>query len=330
MISRLLLGVALAATAPLAAAAADVEVTIDGGKAPLHGSLRTPAGFTRGPAVLMISGSGPTDRNSDSATPHVRPASLRLLADGLEREGLPSLRFDKRGIAASLAAGPAEADLRFDDLVKDAAAWAALLKAQPGVTCVVLFGHSEGALIAAAVAARTPVCGVVETAGVGRPVDVVIEAQIAAAGAPPAVQATMRETFDALKQGRTVPTPPGLDALFRPSVQPYLISLLRYDPVATLEAAKAPVLILQGDNDVQVSVEDAHRLAAARPDAELVIVHGMNHILKDAPTDRAGNLATYADPGRPLEPEVVPTVVAFIRKVDGSHQSRPPEPFPNP
>lgn len=315
MIFRPMLAAALAAAFPLAAAAADVEVAIDGGKAPLHGALRVPEGFKRGPAVLMIAGSGPTDRNSDSNIPGVKPASFRLLADGLEQEGIPSLRFDKRGIGASLNAAPPEADLRFDDLVKDAAAWAAFLKARPGVTCVVIFGHSEGALIGAAVTAQTPVCGLVEASGVGRPVDLVIEAQMAAAGASPEVQTKVRETLKALKEGRTAETPPRLGALFRPSVQPYLISWLKYDPTATLKAARAPVLILQGDNDIQVSVEDARLLAAARPDAKLVIVPGMNHILKDAPTDRAGNLAAYADPSRPLAPEVVPTVAKFVKEL---------------
>jgi pimeloyl-ACP methyl ester carboxylesterase len=234
-----------------------------------------------------------------------------LLADGLEAAGVPSLRFDKRFVGASKAAGGDEADLRFDDLVKDAAAWAAFLGKQPGV----IFGHSEGALIGAAVAGQTPLCGLVEASGVGRPADVVIEGQVAAAGAPAAVQAEIKDVFAALKEGRTVEPPPGLGALFRPSVQPYLISWLKYDPVATLKAAKTKVLILQGDNDVQVSMDDARLLAAARPDARLVIVHGMNHVLKPAPTDRAGNLATYADPNLPLTSEVVPAVAAFVKEV---------------
>ena len=76
---------------------------------------------------------------------------------------------------------------------------------------------------------------------------------------------------------------------------------------------EAPVLILQGDNDLQVSVQDARLLAAARPGARLVIVPGMNHVLKDAPTDRAGNIATYADPNRPLAPELAAAIVAFVK-----------------
>ncbi|QYE33461.1 MULTISPECIES: alpha/beta hydrolase [Sphingosinicellaceae] len=175
----------------------------------------------------MIAGSGPTDRNSDSTIPGVKPGSFRLLADDLERQGIPSLRFDKRSIGASAGAARLEADLRFDDFVRDAADWAAFLGSRPGVTCVVIFGHSEGALIGAAIASHVPVCGPVEASGVGRPMDAVVEAQVAAAGAPSEVQDQVQAIYEALKQGRTVDSPPKLRGLFRPPVQPYLISALR-------------------------------------------------------------------------------------------------------
>lgn len=319
MIIRLMLGAAFALAIPCSVSAKDMEVTIAGGKAPLHGSYRVPQGFARGPAVLIIAGSGPTDRNSDSTIPGVKPGSFRLLADDLERQGIPSLRFDKRSIGASAAAAPPEADLRFDDFVRDAADWATFLKSRPGVTCVVVFGHSEGALIGAAIASHVPVCGLVEASGVGRPMDAVVEAQFAAAGAPSEVQAQVQAIYEALKQGRTVDSPPKLRGLFRPSVQPYLISALKYDPVATIKQVTVPVLIVQGDNDFQVSVQDAKLLASAQPNARLVIVPGMNHVLKEAPTDRAGNLATYGDPALPLVPELISRVVGFVQSVGNGH-----------
>jgi uncharacterized protein len=76
---------------------------------------------------------------------------------------------------------------------------------------------------------------------------------------------------------------------------------------------KAPVLIVQGENDLQVSVEDARLLAAAKPDARLVIVPGMNHVLKAAPADRAGNLAAYAEPDRPLAPGLMGAILGFVK-----------------
>jgi pimeloyl-ACP methyl ester carboxylesterase len=288
------------------------EITVDGGAAPLYGSLLTPQGARPGPAVLLIAGSGPTDRDGNSTVPQVRPANLKLIAEGLAAAGVTSLRYDKRAIGKSAPAALSEADLRFTTAVDDAVLFARLLKAQPGVTCVILLGHSEGSLIAALAAQKVETCGVIEASGIGRPLGVVLREQLVHT-LPPPLMAQADAGLTELEHGRTIASIPGLDALFRPSVQPYLISQLTLDPAKALAAVKAPVLILQGDNDVQVSVQDARLLAAARPDAKLVILPGVSHILKDAPTDRPGNLATYADPGRPLAPGVMPEVLAFVK-----------------
>jgi pimeloyl-ACP methyl ester carboxylesterase len=117
-----------------------------------------------------------------------------------------------------------------------------------------------------------------------------------------------------LRAGRTfanVPEP--LAPLFRPSVQPYLISQLNLDPAQAIGAVRAPTLIMQGGHDLQVGVTDAQRLRAARPDARLVILDGVNHVLKDAPAERGANLATYADPALPLNPAVVSLITEFVR-----------------
>jgi len=288
------------------------EVTVDGGAAPLFGSLLTPERARPGPAVLLIAGSGPTDRDGNSPLPAVKPANLKLIAEALAAAGVPSLRYDKRAIAKSAPAALKESDLRFATAVDDAVAFARLLKAQPGVTCVVVLGHSEGALVAALAAQKTPTCGVIEVAGMGRPFGVVLREQFAAQGLPAPVLAQIDAGLSELERGREIPNVPGLETLFRPSVQPYLISQLTIDPAQALAKVEAPALIVQGDNDLQVQVQDARLLAAARPDARLVIVPGMNHVLKDAPTDRAGNIAAYADPTRPLAAGLMPAILGFV------------------
>jgi pimeloyl-ACP methyl ester carboxylesterase len=289
------------------------EVTVDGGPAPLYGSLLTPAVARPGPAVLLIAGSGPTDRDGNSTVPGVRPGNLKLIAEGLAAAGVTSLRYDKRAIAKSAPAAVSEADLRFTTAVDDAVLFARLLQAQPGVTCVILLGHSEGALVAALAAQKIAACGVIEVSGIGRPLGVVLREQLVAQNLPPPIMAQIDAGLAELEHGREIANIPGLESLFRPSVQPYLISQLTLDPAKALAAVKAPVLILQGDNDLQVSVQDARLLAAARPDAKLVVLPGMNHVLKTAPSDRAGNFATYADPSLPLAPGTVQAIVAFVR-----------------
>jgi uncharacterized protein len=292
----------------------DREVTIDGGLARLHGSLRTAEHPTTGAAMLMLMGSGQSDRNANGP-PSLHTDGSRMIADELAARGITTLRIDKRCVGASAPACPREEDLRVQTYVDDAVAWVRFLRAQPGVSCVVVYGHSEGAMFAALVAAETPVCGVVSASGPGRPFDEVIQAQMTARGAPTAVVAETDRIMGELKQGRLVadvPPTPRLQALFRPSIQPYMISEFAISPSKAIAAVKAPVLVLQGGRDLNVSVEDALLLVAARPGAKLVLLPEMNHVLKDVPADRAANNAAYRDPSLPLDPGVAPALAAFV------------------
>jgi uncharacterized protein len=284
-------------------------------------SLKTPTGTLAGtetrlakaPAAvaLILAGSGPTDRNGNG--PSINTDTYKLLAADLAAHGIATLRVDKRGIGASAGAMTSEADLRITTYSDDAKVWAADLKKRTGAHCVWLIGHSEGALIAELAAQdNSDVCGLALLAGPGRKAGDVLREQLAAMPDPLRQQAF--EAIAELEAGRTVVSPPPeLMALFRPSVQPYLISWLAIDPPAQLAKQKAPVLIVQGDNDIQVGVADAKLLAAARPDARLVILPGVNHILKSAPADRAANIATYSDPSLPLAPGVVDAIADFMR-----------------
>lgn len=294
--------------------ASDEEVTIDGGHAPLHAAWRQPRPFRGGRVVLILPGSGPTDRDGNSAIPGVHPNTYRMIADALAANGIASLRIDKRGVGASAAAAASEQDLRFTTYVDDAVAWVNYAWRRSGVRCVSILGHSEGAQIAALAAARVRNCGLISASGEGHDIGETIVRQVSAGGAPPEIVAEVQHDIDELRAGRTIPNPPSaLMSIFRPSVQPYMISWLALSPTTAIAAVRAPVLVIQGDADVQVPVDDARLLAAARPGAALVILSGVNHVLKQAPADRAGNIATYADPSLALAPGVMPPIVSFVR-----------------
>ena len=286
-------------------------VTLPSEPAPLHATLLTPDGPTRA-AALIIAGSGPTDRDGNNPL-GVASSSYRLLAEGLAEQGIATIRTDKRGVGASAFAGMAEADLRFTDYSNDARAWAAQTARLTGQPCAWLIGHSEGAMVALVTVAGgdDAVCGVVLLAGAGRPIGAVLREQLANAPEPLRGQAVA--ILAELEAGRLVTdVPPQLAALFRPPVQPYLISWLPLDPAAMVAAYPGPVMIGQGTTDIQVGLTDANALAAARPGARLTIWEGVNHLLKIAPADRAGNIATYSDPTLPLAPGVVEDVAGFI------------------
>ena len=307
------LAVALAA---LTTAPVSTEIVLPSQPAPLHGTLLTPPGASA--VAVILPGSGPTDRDGNSPM-GVAAGTYRLLAEGLADQGIATLRIDKRGIAASAAAGPAEADLRFDAYAADARAWAAEAAARAGKPCAWLIGHSEGALVALKAVAggddpeSSKVCGLILLAGAGRPAGVVLREQLTALPDPLKTQAY--DALTELEAGRTVANPPPeLAAMFRPSVQPYLISWLALDPARLAAAYDGPIFIGQGTTDIQVGVADAEALKAAQPRADLVIWDGVNHVLKVAPAERAANIATYMDPAPPLAPGVVDAVADFILK----------------
>lgn len=286
-------------------------ISLDTGTGELFGSLLLPKSDKPVPVVLIISGSGPTDRdgnNSDGG----RNDNLKRLAWVLAKHNIASVRYDKRGVAASLAATPDERNLSVEAYVADAEAWGHKLKSDPRFGPLILLGHSEGALIASLAAPSVDAAAVISMSGTARPVDQLLRQQLARS-LPPALMQRSNELIDSLKAGKTdanVPAP--LQVIFRPSVQPYLISLFRQDPAAAFARLKMPALIIQGSNDIQVSVEDALQLKAAKPDAELALIEGMNHVMRIVPNDVKRQLASYKDPNLPLAAELGTRILGFI------------------
>jgi hypothetical protein len=304
----------LALFAPLAQA---TEATIDliTATGTIHGTLRLPDVTVPVPVVLLVAGSGPTDRNGNSALTGGNNDSLKLLAQALAEAGLASVRYDKRGIAASRAAGPAEADLRFDHYVDDAAAWLRQLSGDARFTGVAIAGHSEGALIALLAAKLVPVSAYMSIAGPAEDAATVLRRQLQGR-LPPALAQRSDSILAGLEAGdTTTDVPPELQALYRPSVQPYLISWLRQRPTDAIAGLAAPCLIVQGGTDIQVTRTDAVALHAANPSCELAIVEGMNHVLKAVPDDNVRQMLSYSDPNLPLAPEFVTAIERFMTAV---------------
>ncbi len=275
----------------------------------IEGTLIIPDGKLPVPVALIIAGSGPTDRNGNN--PMWTNNSLKMLATELAKKGIASLRYDKRGIAKSQKEGMAEAELRFEMYIKDASDWVQFLKANKDFIEVDIIGHSEGSLIGMVAAQNRNVSRFVSIAGAGQAADKIIREQLKAQ--PPFVLEQSASILDELVKGNTVENVPQmLNSLFRPSVQPYMISWFRYDPQTEIARLKKPVLIIQGTTDIQVSVEDARRLQVANPDAKMTIIEGMNHIFKAAEADRMENMQTYNQPDLPVIPEMVDAVAGFI------------------
>ena len=313
MLRVLLFTLTLICTAAHAAAPVVLQrpISLDTGSGELFGSLLLPQSAKPVPVVLIIAGSGPTDRNGNSAE-GARNDSLKRLAWVLARHNIASVRYDKRGVAASLKATPDERNLTLDAYVADAVAWGKSLKADPRFGPLIVLGHSEGALVAALAAPELDPAGVISLSGSARPVDQVIRQQLAD-HLPPALLLRSNQILDRLKAGQVdadVPDP--LQGIFRPSVQPYLISLFRADPAAAFARLNMPALIVQGTTDLQVGVADAQQLQKAKPDAELTVIEGMNHVMRIVPNNVKQQLESYNDPQLPLAAELGTRLVRFI------------------
>jgi len=299
-----------------AAAVASIPVTAPGPIGPLAGTLIDAGRHT--PVVLIIPGSGPTDRDGNNPL-GVTARPYRLLAEALADKAVSSVRIDKRGLGGSKAAVADGNAVTIGDYAADVHSWVDAIRARTAAKCVWLLGHSEGALIALA-AARQPrgICGVMLVSGAGRKLSDVIREQLRANPANAPLLDPAMTALDALDRGEHVDVAgmhPALQKLFAPQVQDFLIDVFRHNPAQLASTLKVPLLIVQGERDIQVSVADAKALAAAQPEAKLVLIPAMNHVLKDiASDDRQANVATYADPSLPIDPTLVDTIESFVKR----------------
>lgn len=292
----------------------DLEIEIDAPNAKLSGSFLNPSPDNKKQAVLIIAGSGPTDRNGNSTAIPGKNNSLQQLADSLFTNGIASLRYDKRGIGKSkVVGGMKEEEISIDDMVDDAGLWYDWLKKQ-GFKSVFVAGLSEGSLISLLVAQKKKPAGVISIAGAGRLAVDILSEQLAPQISPDELQ-TFKVASDSIIAGHTVKNiPPNLQSLLRPSIQPYLRSWFKQDPKKIISKLKSPVLIVQGEKDIQVSIKDANSLKEGKQSAKLVLLKNMNHVMKDIDSDdRAANINAYSDPSLPLSKDLVTAIVSFIR-----------------
>jgi len=281
----------------------------------IHGTLTMPKNASgKIPVVLIIAGSGPTDRNGNSPKMDLETNAYKDIAQGLAKNGIASVRYDKRMIGESVTSNK-ESDLRFDDYIDDAVVIIQTLNQDERFSKVIVLGHSEGSLVGMLACRDQPVKAFISIAGAGDQADKILTEQLKSK--PQYMQDEFKTLLDSLKKGKTIDDiDPRMYSIARPSIQRYLMSWFRYPPQRVIKTLKIPVLIIQGTTDLQVTTADADKLKKGKSDATLLIIPGMNHVLKEAPADRDQNLATYNKPDLPLKAELMPGIISFINGVN--------------
>ncbi|MTH16218.1 alpha/beta fold hydrolase [Flavobacterium sp. LC2016-01] len=276
----------------------------------LYGTLTVPDVTKKCPVALIIAGSGPTDRNGNN--PMMKNNSLKMLAEALAKNGIASLRYDKRGIGESKSSGADETSLVFENYTEDAKSWINFLKQDKRFSQITIIGHSEGSLIGMIAGAKAN--KFVSIAGAGESADKLLKEQISSKSNKQIEEMTF-PIIDSLKSGNKVKkVDPLLNSLFRASIQPYLISWFKYDPQTEIKKLAVPILIIQGNKDLQVNVSDAESLSKASKNAELVIVDKMNHVLKIIDGDNKANFESYNNESLPISEDLTNKIISFIKK----------------
>lgn len=261
--------------------------------------------------VILIAGSGPTDRDGNQKG--LTNNSLKYLSEELAKNDIAVFSYDKRIISQMKTGTVNEATLTFDDFIKDATSILSFFKNQKKYNKIIIAGHSEGSLIGM-IAANDKADAFISLAGAGRTIDAVLVEQIAKQA--PFLKDEVQKNLDILKSGKTFELKnPMLASLFRESIQPYMISWIKYNPQIEITKLQIPVLIINGTKDLQVAVPEAELLKKAKPEAELVLIENMNHVFKEIKGDDSENMKSYSNPDLPITPKLTSTIITFVKSL---------------
>ncbi|WP_374759049.1 alpha/beta fold hydrolase [Dyadobacter chenwenxiniae] len=292
----------------------EVDISFTRPDLTLKGTLALPKSGIHETLIIIVAGSGPTDRNGNQNG--AANNSLQMASAGLAEKGFATVRYDKRGVGESQKAGITEKDLRFDDYAKDLASITRDLMDDKRFKRIVLLGHSEGALLAMIVARELKPAGLIILNGQAEPADVLLRRQLRK-NLPDSTFQIANTILAGLKAGKITDNISNttLSGVFRPNVQPYLISWMVYDPTQIIKQVSVPTLIVQGLTDLQTGEDQAKKLAEALPSCKLVLIDDMNHVLKKSSINTIENLQTYNNPDLRLNEKLLPPIISFIDRI---------------
>lgn len=275
----------------------------------IDGSLIVPKTDHKLPLAIIIADSGPTDRDGNQQM--MKNNSLRFLAEDLYKNDIATFRYDKRIVKQMKMKTLDESKVNFGDFIQDAVSILKYFQKDERFSKIYIIGHSQGSLIGM-IAAQNGADGFISIAGAGQEIDDVIVDQLAQQA--PGLADNARSSFDDLRvNGVAHNYSPGLASIFRKEIQPFIFSWMQYNPQEEIAKLNIPVLIINGDQDIQVQISEAELLKTAKPDASYKIIPGMNHIFKYIQGNPLENSKSYNQYDLPVMPDLIDIIVKFIK-----------------
>lgn len=278
------------------------EIVIHNMAIQLPGTLTYASGKT--PLVIWVHGSGSVDRNGN------QPEYIKQFRAELNKNNIAFFSYDKRTANPKNTNFLQQEGVYINDFILDALEVVSYFKRENRFSDIILAGHSQGSLIA--MMALNNVDKYISIAGAGETIDKTLIRQLTAQN-PELGKAAISHFKELKETGEIKEVNPNLITIFAKPNQPFWLSWIDLNPCLEIKKIKIPTLIINGDKDLQVLVQDAENLKQAKPDADFVIVKNMNHILKDIQKEE-DNLKSYTNPDFPISKQLIQTIIEFVKQ----------------
>tara|TARA_R110000796_G_scaffold104102_1_gene213830 strand:+ start:215422 stop:216348 length:927 start_codon:yes stop_codon:yes gene_type:complete len=284
------------------------DINMTNGEIKIPGTLSYLKTNDKVPLVIFVHGSGNIDRNGNQAGTPVQANYIKTLSDSLITKEIAFYRYDKRTATPENMAKLNAITLK--DFANDVKVVINHFKNDPRFSSIHLIGHSQGSLVAM-LAITDDIKSYISIAGAGESIDKTIVKQLN--GQSPELAKVAKQHIDELMKTDTiVSVNPFLISLFAPQNQKFWKNWMLINPEEEIKKITIPILIINGESDLQVKVSDAEGLKAANPKATLVIIPKMNHVMKVVDSIEE-NQQAYIDEKYPLSSILVHNLSEFIK-----------------
>ncbi|RZS93112.1 alpha/beta hydrolase [Aquimarina brevivitae] len=276
------------------------------------GTLITPyADDEAVPLIIFIMDAGTVNRDGNDRMS--KSDTFKKLSIKLAKKGIASFRYDKRLFTMDKF-NIKEHEISFDDFIEDAKATIDYFKQNSKYTNIIVAGHGQGSLIGM-VAAKDRADAFISLAGNGQSIDFVILDQLSRQ-APGLDKSAAIAFADLRKYGKASSFDPALGSIFRYDLQPFMKSWMKYDPAEELSKLEIPILLIQGEKDIQVGLTEAEILQSKTPNAKQQIIPKMNHIFRAIEGGRMENHKSYNESWREIMPQFIDSITTFVTQLN--------------